>query len=128
MLTDFAAACTTVALVPMVLVYVAHVGLPFLLGRFLLWTRGILVASVAIGTLIGVVVIGRSVAAPAATGMGVLLAYVGLVPVQELMVARGNGATHTGHLALAEGPAVLLKECAGGFTLVAASIPATTRR
>jgi hypothetical protein len=112
------------ALVPMVLVYVAHIGLPFLLGRFLLWTPGILLASVAIGTLIGVLFIGRSVAAPAATGMGVLLAYVGLVPLQELMVARGNGATHTGHLALAS-PAVLLKN-ALGFTLVAASIPATT--
>jgi ABC-type transport system involved in multi-copper enzyme maturation permease subunit len=118
------AAAYYVALVPMVLVYVAHVGLPFLLGRFLLWTPGILVASVAIGTLIGVLFIGRSVAAPAATGMGVLLAYVGLVPLQELMVARGNGATHTGHLALAS-PAVLLKN-ALGFALVAASIPATT--
>jgi ABC-type transport system involved in multi-copper enzyme maturation permease subunit len=118
------AAAYYLALVPMVLVYTAHVGLPFLLGRFLLWTPGILVASVAIGTLIGVLFIGRSVAAPAATGMGVLLAYVGLVPLQELMVARGNGATHTGHLALAS-PAVLLKN-ALGFTLVAASIPATT--
>jgi ABC-type transport system involved in multi-copper enzyme maturation permease subunit len=118
------AAAYYLALAPMVLVYVAHVGLPFLLGRFLLWTPGILVASVAIGTLIGVLFIGRSVAAPAATGMGVLLAYVGLVPLQELMVARGNGATHTGHLALAS-PAVLLKN-ALGFTLVAGSIPATT--
>jgi ABC-type transport system involved in multi-copper enzyme maturation permease subunit len=118
------AAAYYLALVPMVLVYTAHIGLPFLLGRFLLWTPGILVASVAIGTLIGVLFIGRSVAAPAATGMGVLLAYVGLVPLQELMVARGNGATHTGHLALAS-PAVLLKN-ALGFTLVAASIPATT--
>jgi hypothetical protein len=56
--------------------------------------------------------------------MGVLLTCVGLVPLQELMVARGNGATRTGHLALAS-PAVLLKN-ALGFTLVAASVPATT--
>jgi ABC-type Na+ efflux pump permease subunit len=46
------------ALVPTVLVYVAHIGLPFLLGRFLLWTPGILLASVAIGTLIGVLLPG----------------------------------------------------------------------
>ena len=118
------AAAYYLALVPMLLVYAAHVGLPFLLGRFLLWTPGILIASVAVGTLIGVLFIGRSVAAPAATGMGVLLVYLGMVPLQELMVARGNGATHTGHLALAS-PAVLLKN-ALGFTLVAGSIPATT--
>ena len=68
--------------------------------------------------------IGRSIAAPAATGMGVLLAYAGLVPLQELMVAQGNGATRTGHLTLLS-PAVLLKN-ALGFTLVAGSIPATT--
>jgi ABC-type transport system involved in multi-copper enzyme maturation permease subunit len=112
------------ALVPMLLVYTHHVGLPLLLGKFLLWTPGILVASIAVGTLIGVLFIGRSIAAPAATGMGVLLAYAGLVPLQELMVAQGNGATRTGHLALAS-PAVLLKN-ALGFTLVAGSIPATT--
>jgi hypothetical protein len=46
------------------------------------------------------------------------------MPLQELMVAQGNGATRTGHLALAS-PAVLLKN-ALGFTLVAASIPAST--
>ena len=76
------------------------------------------------GTLIGVLFIGRSIAAPAATGMGVLLAYAGLVPLQELLVAQGNGATRTGHLALLS-PAVLLKN-ALGFTLVAGSVPATT--
>lgn len=118
------AAAYYLALVPMLLIYTSHVGLPFLLGRFLLWTPGILVASIAVGTLIGVMFIGRSVAAPSATGMGVLLTYLGLVPLQELMVARGNGATRTGHLALAS-PAVLLKN-ALGFTLVAGSIPATT--
>ncbi len=59
---------------------------------FCSWTPGILLTSVAIGTLIGVLFIGRSVAAPAATGMGILLAYAGLVPLQELMVAQGNGA------------------------------------
>lgn len=82
------AASYYVALVPMQLVYTHHVGLPFLLGRFLRWTPGIMIASIAIGTLIGVLFIGRSIAAPAAAGMGVLLAYVGLVPLQELMVAR----------------------------------------
>ena len=73
---------------------------------------------------LGVLFTGRSIAAPAATGVGVLLAYAGLVPLQELMVAQGNGATRTGHLALAS-PVVLLKN-ALGFTLVAGSIPATT--
>ncbi len=53
-----------VALVPMLLVYIHQVGFPFLLGRFLLWTPGIMIASIAIGTLIGVLFIGRSVAAP----------------------------------------------------------------
>ncbi|PYU19001.1 MAG: hypothetical protein DMG30_25760 [Acidobacteria bacterium] len=106
------------------LAYTYHVGLPLLLGKFLIWTVGILVASVAVGTLIGVLFTGRSIAAPAATGVGVLLAYAGLVPLQELMVAQGNGATRTGHLALAS-PVVLLKN-ALGFTLVAGSIPATT--
>ncbi len=108
----------------MMLVYIYHVGLPLLLGKFLIWTAGILVASIAVGTLIGVLFIGRSIAAPTATGMGVLLAYAGLVPLQELMVAQGNGATRTGHLTLGS-PAVLLKN-ALGFTLVAGSIPATT--
>jgi hypothetical protein len=118
------AAAYYLALVPMLLVYTHHVGLPFLLGRFLRWTPGVLIASVAIGTLIGVLFIGRSVAAPAAVGMGVLLAYVGLVPLQELMVARGNGATRSGHIVLAS-PAVLLKN-ALGFALAVGSIPATT--
>jgi ABC-type transport system involved in multi-copper enzyme maturation permease subunit len=118
------AAAYYLALVPMLLVYIDHVGLPFLLGRFLIWTPGIMIAGIAIGTLIGVLFIGRSVAAPTAAGMGVLLAYVGLVPLQELMVARGNGATRSGHIALAS-PAVLLKN-ALGFTLAVGSIPATT--
>jgi hypothetical protein len=119
------AAAYYLALVPMLLVYTHHVGLPFLLGRFLRWTPGIMIASIAIGTLIGVLFIGRSVAAPAAAGMGILLGYVGLVPLQELMVARGNGATRSAHIALAS-PAVLLKN-ALGFTLAVGSIPATTR-
>jgi ABC-type transport system involved in multi-copper enzyme maturation permease subunit len=114
-----------VALVPMMLVYKWHVGLPLLLQKFLIWTVGLLIASVAIGTLIGVLFIGRSLAAPAGAGMGVLLAYAGLIPLQELMVAQGNGATRTGHLTLAS-PAVLLKN-ALGFTLAASNIPATTR-
>src|SRR6202158_4441750 len=112
------------ALIPMMLVYIHDVGLPFLLKKFLIWSPGILIASTAIGILIGVLFIGRSIAAPAATGMGVLLAYAGFVPLQELMVARGHGATRTGHLTLAS-PAVLLKN-ALGFTLAAGSIPAST--
>jgi hypothetical protein len=101
-----------VALLPMMLVYVAHVGLPPLLHKFLLWTPGLLIASIAIGTLIGVLFIGRSLAAPIGAGMGVLLAYVGLMPLQELMVSLGNGATRTGHLTLMS-PAVLLKNALG---------------
>lgn len=120
------AASYYVALVPMQLVYTHHVGLPFLLGRFLRWTPGIMIASIAIGTLIGVLFIGRSIAAPAAAGMGVLLAYVGLVPLQELMVARGYGATRSGHIAFMS-PAVLLKN-ALGFTLAVGSIPASIAR
>jgi hypothetical protein len=118
------AAAYYVALVPMQLVYTHHLGFPFLLGRFLRWTPGIMVASIAIGALIGVLFVGRSIAAPAAAGMGVLLAYVGLVPLQELMVARGYGATRCGHITFVR-PAVLLKN-ALGFTLAvgAASPPA----
>jgi ABC-type transport system involved in multi-copper enzyme maturation permease subunit len=119
------AAAYYVALVPMMSVYIWHVGLPPLLQEFLIWTPGLLIASIAVGTLIGVLFIGRSLAAPAGTGMGVLLAYAGLIPLQELMVAQGNGATRTGHITLAS-PAVLLKN-ALGFTLAASSIPATTR-
>src|SRR5258708_6456233 len=118
------AAAYYVALLPMLAVYVHHVPLPLLLRKFLVWTPGILVASIAIGTLVGVLFIGRSIAAPAATGMGVLLAYAALVPLQELMVARGNGATRIGRLALLS-PAVLLKN-ALGFTLVTGMIPAST--
>src|SRR4029077_13760366 len=120
------AAAYYVALVPMVLVYTHHVGLPLLLRKFLLWAPGLLVASIAMGTLIGVLFIGESITAPAATGMGVLLAYAGFVPLQELLVAQGNGATRTGHLTLLS-PAVLLKN-AFGFTLAVGSIPATTAR
>lgn len=115
-----------VALVPMVLVYTHHVGVPLLLQKLLIWAPCLLVASIAIGTLIGVLFIGESIAAPAATGMGVLLVYAGFVPLQELLVAQGNGATRTGHLTLLS-PAVLLKN-AFGFTLAVGSIPATTMR
>ena len=120
------AAAYYVALVPMVLVYTHHVGVPLLLQKLLIWAPCLLVASIAMGTLIGVLFIGESIAAPAATGMGVLLAYAGFVPLQELLVAQGNGATRTGHLTLAS-PAVLLKN-AFGFTLAVGSIPATTTR
>jgi ABC-type transport system involved in multi-copper enzyme maturation permease subunit len=118
------AAAYYLALVPMMLVYAYHVGLPPLLEKFLIYAPASLVASIAVGTLIGVLFIGRSIAAPAATGVGVLLAYAGLAPLQELLVAQGNGATRTGSLTLAS-PAVLLKN-ALGFTLAAGSIPATT--
>lgn len=120
------AAAYYAALVPMMLVYIYHVGVPLLLKRLLIWAPGLLLISVAIGTLIGVLFIGDSIAAPAATGMGVLLAYAGFVPLQGLLVAQANGATRTGHLTLVS-PAVLLKN-ALGFTLVAASIPSTRTR
>lgn len=113
-----------VALIPMMLVYVAHVGNPPLLRYLLLACPGILVASIAIGTLVGVLFIGRSLAPPAATGMGLVLAYAGLVPLQELMVAQGNGAGHTGRVTLIS-PAVLVKN-ALGFSVVAANVPSTT--
>ena len=113
------------ALVPMVLVYIHHAGAPLLLRKLLAWAPCLLIVSIAIGALIGVLFIGESIAAPAATGMGVLLAYAGFVPLQELLVAQGNGATRTGHLTLLS-PAVLLKN-AFGFSLAVGSIPATTR-
>jgi hypothetical protein len=99
---------------------------PLLLRKLLIWAPSLLVVSIAMGTLIGVLFIGESIAAPAATGMGVLLVYAGFVPLQELLVAQGNGATRTGHLMLMS-PAVLLKN-AFGFTLAVGSIPATTTR
>ena len=120
------AAAYYVALVPMVLVYTHHVGVPLLLKKLLIWAPCLLLVSIAMGVLIGVLFIGESIAAPAATGMGVLLAYAGFVPLQELLVAQGNGGTRTGHLTLAS-PAVLLKN-AFGFTLAVGSIPATTTR
>ena len=120
------AAAYYVALVPMVLVYTYHVGVPLLLQKLLIWAPCLLLVSIALGTLIGVLFIGQSIAAPAATGMGVLLAYAGFVPLQELLVAQGNGSTRTGHLTLAS-PAVLLKN-AFGFALAVGSIPATTTR
>ena len=114
-----------VALLPMMLVYRWHVGVPLLLQKFLLWTPGLLIAAISVGALVGVLFIGRSLAAPAGAGMGVLLAYAGLIPLQELMVARGNGDGRLGHATLAS-PAVLLKN-ALGFTLVTNRIPATTK-
>jgi hypothetical protein len=114
------------SLLPMMLVYAHHVGLPLLLRRFLAWAPLLIGASVAVGALVGVLFIGRSIAAPAATAMGLLLAYGGLVPLQELMVAQGNGASRTGHVTLLS-PAVLLKN-ALGFSLVAPSIPSSVAR
>jgi hypothetical protein len=118
------AAAYYLALIPMVLVYTHHVGVPLLLQKLLIWAPCLLVTSIAVGTLIGVLFIGKSIAAPTAMGMGVLLVYAGFVPLQELLVAQGNGATRTGHLTLVS-PAVLLKN-AFGFTLAVGSIPATT--
>ena len=113
-----------VALVPMMIVYAAHVGIPPLLREFLWWTPGLLVASVAVGSLVGVLFIGQNIAAPAATGMGVLLAYAGLMPLQELMVGQANGASRTGHVTLMS-PAVLLKNGLG-FALAVGNVPSTT--
>jgi hypothetical protein len=115
-----------VALLPMFTVYVAYVGLPFLLAKFLWWTPGLLLVSIAVGVLIGVLFIGRSIAAPVATGMGVLLLYAGLAPLQELLVAQGNGGSRTGHLTLLS-PAVLLKNGLG-FALATGSIPSNVTR
>jgi len=119
------AAAFYVALLPMLAVYASHVGVPFLLQRFLLWSAGLLVASLATGVLVGVLFIDRSIAAPAGASVGVLLLYAALIPLQELLVAQGNGATRTGHLTLLS-PAVLLKN-AMGFALVAPNVPDTTK-
>jgi hypothetical protein len=113
-----------IAIAPLAAVYVANVGMPFLLAMFLIWTPGILLVCVAVGTLIGVLFIGRSVAPPVATGVGVMLVYAVLVPLQELLVTRGFGATATGHVALIS-PLVLLKNGLG-FTLATSAVPATT--
>src|SRR5215468_1206459 len=118
------AAAYYVALVPMMVVYVAHGGGPLLLKKFLLWTPGLLVVAVAVGVLVGVLFIGRSIAAPMATGMGLVLVYAGFVPLQELMVARGNGSTRMG-IATLVSPAVLLKN-ALGFTVAVGNLPAST--
>jgi hypothetical protein len=112
------------ALLPMMAVYAAHVGVPPLLGKLLLWAPCLLIVSVVVGTLIGVLFIGRSLAAPAGAGMGVLLVYAGLLPLQELMVGQSNGATRTGHLTLAS-PAVLLKNGLG-FALAVGFVPSAT--
>jgi len=106
------AAAYYAALLPAMLVYAAHVGVPFLLHKYLLWCPGILLAEIAIGSLIGILFIGRSVMAPIGTAMGLLLAYVVFIPMQEVMVAQGNGATRTGHITLAS-PAVLIKNALG---------------
>ena len=117
------AAAYYAALVPMMIVYTHHAGVPLLLKKLLIWAPGLLLISISLGTLIGILFIGESIAAPAATGMGILLLYAGFVPLQELLVAQNNGATRTGHLTLAS-PAVLLKN-ALGFTLAVGTIPTT---
>lgn len=67
------AAAYYLALVPMVLVYTHHVGVPPLLQKLLLWAPCLLLVSIAMGTLIGVLFIGESIAAPAHFGIEVLL-------------------------------------------------------
>ncbi len=109
------AAAYYVALLPMMLVYVAHVGFPPLLHKLLLWGPSLLLASIAVGTLIGVLFIGRSLAAPAGAGMGVLLAYAALMPVQEVMVSQGNGA-FADRAPRAAQPARAAEERAGIYT------------
>src|SRR5258706_753174 len=59
------AAVYYLALLPVLGVYLQHVPMPLLLRKLLIWAPGILVASVAIGTLIRVPFIGRSIAPPA---------------------------------------------------------------
>ena len=55
-----------VALVPMMLVYISHVGLPPLLHKFLLWTPGLLIASLAIGlVLVSTIAVAAPPAQPA---------------------------------------------------------------
>jgi hypothetical protein len=112
------------AVAPLAAVYVANVGMPYLLAMYLLWTPGILVVCIAVGTLVGVLFIGRSVAPPVATGVGIMLVYAVLTPLQELLVARGFGSTATGHVTLVS-PLVLLKNGLG-FTLATGAIPETT--
>ncbi|HEY5056631.1 MAG TPA: hypothetical protein VII58_10755, partial [Acidobacteriaceae bacterium] len=119
------AAAYYIALFPAMLVYAMHVGVPLLLHKYLLWAPGILLASIAIGSLIGVLFIGRSVVAPIGAAMGVLLAYVVFIPMQEVLALQGSGATRTGHITLAS-PAVLLKN-ALGFALGGRVIPTHTR-
>jgi hypothetical protein len=118
------AAAYYIALVPMMLIYSAHVGVPLLLKKFLVWAPGLLFISIADGVLIGVLFIDRNILAPVATGMGIVLAYAGFLPLQELMVARGNGDTPLGIVTLLS-PAVLLKN-ALGFTVASATLPSTT--
>src|SRR3977135_4238112 len=60
------AAAYYAALLPMMLVYVHHVGWPFLLGRLLAWAPGILVSSIAVGSLRGGLFIGPSLSHPRA--------------------------------------------------------------
>lgn len=120
------AAAYYIALLPMMLVYVHYVGLPLLLKKFVFWAPGLLLTSTIIGILVGVLFIGRSIAAPTGTGMGILLFYAGLLPLQELMVSQGHGTSRTSHLTLAS-PAVLLKNGLG-FALATPNIPATTAR
>jgi hypothetical protein len=73
------------AFVPIMPVYIWHVGLPPLLHKFLIWAPGLLIGSIAVGTLIGVLFIGCSLAASVGAGIGILLAFAGLMPLRELM-------------------------------------------
>ena len=119
------AAAYYAALLPAMFVYAAHVGVPLLLHKYLLWTPGILLASIAVGSLIGVLFIGNSVTAPIGTAMGILLAYVVFIPMNEFMAATGNGASRMGHITLTS-PAVLLKN-ALGFAFSTRTVLSVTR-
>ena len=119
------AAAYYLALLPSMFVYAAHIGVPLLLHKYLLWTPGILLASIAVGLLIGVLFIGRSVTAPIGAAMGILLAYVVFIPLQEFMAATGNGASRMGHITLIS-PAVLLKN-ALGFSFSTRTVLSETR-
>jgi ABC-type Na+ efflux pump permease subunit len=50
------AAAYYLALLPMLAVYTYYVGLPLLLAMFLVWAPCLLVASIAVGTLVGVLI------------------------------------------------------------------------
>jgi hypothetical protein len=75
-----------VALVPMMLVYNWHAGLPPLLQKFLIWTPGLLIASIVVGTLISVT--RASTVATAANDRRQARSILGCYPVFAARRAR----------------------------------------